>query len=62
MNKLAAITKGSLSTVSGRLCYEVYDDKGNVGIVASKFGDFEDGAGEASGEEAEKAFEEPNFG
>lgn len=62
VHKLAAITKGSLSTVSGRLSYEVYNDKGSVGIVASKFGDFEDGASEASGEEAEAAFEEPNFG
>ena len=62
VNKLAAIAKGNLATVSGRLSYEVYNDKGSLGIIASKFGDFEDGTGEASGEEAEAAFEEPNFG
>ena len=40
----------------------MYNDKGSVGIVASKFGDFEDGASEAGGEEADAVFEEPNFG
>jgi len=61
--KLAAIAKGSLVNVSGRLTYEIYKDKGYTSLIASKITDFEGGDGETQSEDqAEKEFEEPNFG
>ena len=61
--KLTAIAKGSLVNVSGRLTYEIYKGKGYTGLIASKIGDFEGGASETENEDqAEKEFEEPNFG
>ena len=67
VNKLAGTAKGSLVTVSGRLSYEAFTDKegqerASVGLIASKIEDFESAAAETEGDEAEKAFEEPNFG
>ncbi len=67
VNKLAGTAKGSLVTVSGRLTYEAFTDKEgqervSTGLVASKIEDFDSAAAETEGDEAEKAFEEPNFG
>ncbi len=66
--KLAAIAKGSLVTVSGRLAYEAFIDKEgqervSAGLIASKISDFEGVTSEAESEDqAEQEFEEPDFG
>ena len=65
--KLAAITKGSLATITGRLTYEVYTNKEgetrvSVGVIASKISDFDNGDKTPQDEAPEKEFEEPNFG
>ena len=65
--KLAAIAKGSLATITGRLTYEVFTGKEgetrvSAGVIASKISDFEQDAEAPQTEESEKAFEEPNFG
>jgi len=67
VQKLTAVAKGSLVTVSGRLTYEAYTDKDGVervstGLVVSKISDFEGGGSQTEGEESAKEFVEPSFG
>jgi len=66
VQKLTAVAKGSLVTVSGRLTYEPYTDKDGVervstGLVVSKISDFEGGESHTEGEESAKEFVEPSF-
>ncbi len=59
VHKLTAVSKGSLVTVSGRLTYEVYNDKDGVervstGLVASKISNLEGGSSEAEAKKSRR--------